>query len=910
MHSLKEHVTAEVKDKVHTAGIKSKDRVFEQVKEETTNQAPAPKRQSEPQSAESYATDRVEDTAQNMAENTVVIAERAVKYGVQKIREHSAEKQAAEAIETEFVEQPIASDVLEQPLLEQQAAPTAELPQTSKPSPKDIPAMSDVQPVSDTPYSRPTPAREEPTHSDTFPKGHTESKTTSSDRIRQKQAPTAKEKADSPAAEVKSKVNAAHEKSEVRMPRSRADVVPVSDGTASAETAKSTGQKKIPVSKVETTKTVSVEPAVSQMQHGQQTAKKQLQIQAEPPVSNTVPPRTDPIPVKSEPTSLPDQSAKPTKFSTEKTAIKTHEREVRTPDTVAAKEKADVHPREIRREVKTAAKKQERLADAPVAKSSKSEVSAATTPKGKDAASAKPTTVKKAPSATLQKETAQNVKKRVVPQKQITKSAAEKTVIQEKKPLSVDAQKKPIKRQAPKQRQKTPPKLHPKAGLQPKRIEKPTVKTPPTGIKEIKQSASAAKNAYRSIKTVSESTKATEKAALKTSKAAKKIAQTAKKAEERARHAAQATKKAAQKTVKAVVQAVKASAKAVTGLAELLGVSAPVVLLIIIVCLIAAIGGTCFGIFLSNDKSSGSEMTMSQAITQLTTDYYDSITKFQGQYNYDELEVKGSTAINWKDVLTIYAVKYTNESDGFDVVTLDKKKLKKIKEILLDMNPCTGVVVEKIVPVTKTVTDRRGQKVTTTMYETQKVLIVTAVHVGAAEQAKLYDFSKDAKGQVKELLSSDYDEMWNELIGSSGEIIISSSTHVPSFIFAWPLDGDYHVSSQFGTRTDPINGVVKTHGGTDIAAATGTPILAAADGVVEIAGYNAGGYGYYVKIAHGNGYETLYGHCSVLLVSTGQTVKQGQLIAKVGSTGHSTGPHLHFEVRCNGNKVNPMQFFK
>jgi Membrane proteins related to metalloendopeptidases len=157
------------------------------------------------------------------------------------------------------------------------------------------------------------------------------------------------------------------------------------------------------------------------------------------------------------------------------------------------------------------------------------------------------------------------------------------------------------------------------------------------------------------------------------------------------------------------------------------------------------------------------------------------------------------------------------------------------------------------------------------------------------EQAKLYDFKKDAKAQVKELLSSDYDEMWNELIGNSGEIIISSSTHVPNFIFAWPLDGDYHISSQFGTRRDPITGVVKTHGGTDIAAAQGTPILAAADGVVEIAGFNAGGYGYYVKIAHGNGYETLYGHCSVLLVSTGQTVKQGQLIAKVGSTGHFDG---------------------
>ena len=94
------------------------------------------------------------------------------------------------------------------------------------------------------------------------------------------------------------------------------------------------------------------------------------------------------------------------------------------------------------------------------------------------------------------------------------------------------------------------------------------------------------------------------------------------------------------------------------------------------------------------------------------------------------------------------------------------------------------------------------------------------------------------------------------------------------------------------------------------AAPAGTPILAAADGVVTTAGYNNGGYGYYVIIKHDDVYQTLYGHCSVLHVTTSQAVKQGQFIAEVGSTGHSTGNHLHFEVRINGNKVDAMQFFK
>ncbi len=88
----------------------------------------------------------------------------------------------------------------------------------------------------------------------------------------------------------------------------------------------------------------------------------------------------------------------------------------------------------------------------------------------------------------------------------------------------------------------------------------------------------------------------------------------------------------------------------------------------------------------------------------------------------------------------------------------------------------------------------------------------------------------------------------------------------------------------------------------------GKNISAAANGVVLTAAYNSSGYGYYVLLDHGNGLYTLYGHNSQLLVSTGQTVSQGQTIAKAGSTGYSTGPHCHFEVRYQGNKTNPMGY--
>ena len=95
--------------------------------------------------------------------------------------------------------------------------------------------------------------------------------------------------------------------------------------------------------------------------------------------------------------------------------------------------------------------------------------------------------------------------------------------------------------------------------------------------------------------------------------------------------------------------------------------------------------------------------------------------------------------------------------------------------------------------------------------------------------------------------------------------------------------------------------------GLDIATSKGTPISAAASGTVAFAGYK-GSYGYLVVISHGNGVQTYYGHCSSLYVSAGETVSQGQTIAAVGSTGNSTGPHLHFEVRVNGTAYNPENY--
>jgi murein DD-endopeptidase MepM/ murein hydrolase activator NlpD len=116
--------------------------------------------------------------------------------------------------------------------------------------------------------------------------------------------------------------------------------------------------------------------------------------------------------------------------------------------------------------------------------------------------------------------------------------------------------------------------------------------------------------------------------------------------------------------------------------------------------------------------------------------------------------------------------------------------------------------------------------------------------------------------------------------------------------------------SSFGYRTDPFNHRSAMHPGLDLAGPVGTPIYATADGVVLRAGWNSGGYGNLVEIDHGRGITTRYGHMSAILVRAGDRITRGQQIGRMGSTGRSTGSHLHYEVRIDGRAVNPMPFMR
>ena len=169
--------------------------------------------------------------------------------------------------------------------------------------------------------------------------------------------------------------------------------------------------------------------------------------------------------------------------------------------------------------------------------------------------------------------------------------------------------------------------------------------------------------------------------------------------------------------------------------------------------------------------------------------------------------------------------------------------------------------------------------------------------------AKLSDKEKEIQAQIDEY-NNRFDEINREILAlAQGSI---AAEYIGGEL-AWPVPGYTVITSKYGMRTHPITGVYKLHTGVDIRAPRGANFIAANDGIVTKASYNSA-YGNMVIIDHGGGVSTLYAHGDEILVEVGQTVKRGDPILKVGSTGYSTGPHAHFEVRINGSPVDPLPY--
>lgn len=159
--------------------------------------------------------------------------------------------------------------------------------------------------------------------------------------------------------------------------------------------------------------------------------------------------------------------------------------------------------------------------------------------------------------------------------------------------------------------------------------------------------------------------------------------------------------------------------------------------------------------------------------------------------------------------------------------------------------------------------------------------------------------------------ANDIISMQNEIKKVEAEILTAATLNIGyDYVggeMAWPVPGHTRITSEYGMRTHPITGVYKLHTGVDISATIGDTFIAANDGVVAKAEYNTA-YGNMVLINHGGGVSTLYAHGSQIMVQVGQEVKRGDEVLKVGSTGYSTGPHAHFEIRINGQYVDPLPY--
>lgn len=442
------------------------------------------------------------------------------------------------------------------------------------------------------------------------------------------------------------------------------------------------------------------------------------------------------------------------------------------------------------------------------------------------------------------------------------------------------------------------------------------IRTKNTSVKSIKgKPQKAVKNASRSMKSVKQSTKGI-KTAQRTAKTTQQTAKAAAKATQKTAQAAKATAKSAATGAKA---AVKATIATVKGLISAIAAGGWVaVLIILLICLIAMVSGSCFGLFFSSDPTrTGTSVT--QAVSTLNEEYMAHMQEIEAATPHDRQEITsndGVLSINWEDILAVFSAKVTGAEDGVQVASLDDAQLDELRNIMWEMNAISSGTRTEKREVEITEVDENGKEITRTETVPETILEISITHKTPEEMARQYNFNFRQNEYLSLMSEPENKNLWAELlggfVGGGGEIMDPNTDWEGIGIFQWPLPQSYTITSLFGYREDPFTGEVAYHGGTDIAAPGGTPILAAADGTVSVANGTdswGGSYGYHVKIGHADSFETLYAHCSSICVTEGQQVKQGEVIAYVGTTGSSTGNHLHFEVRQNGERMDALRFF-
>ena len=231
------------------------------------------------------------------------------------------------------------------------------------------------------------------------------------------------------------------------------------------------------------------------------------------------------------------------------------------------------------------------------------------------------------------------------------------------------------------------------------------------------------------------------------------------------------------------------------------------------------------------------------------------------------------------------------------IAEIDSKTIEELKEQKTELEKINNELKE----------DKAQMKIAKVEAEKQTVILTNTKTVYENQKNSLSESEKQLNAQI-ETYKKQQEELENLI-----QYTISGSTYELKYsggVMIWPTLGTSYITSPYGSRLHPIQGVIKNHDGIDIGGSTGDPVYAAADGIVIYSAFNTGGYGNMIMIDHGLNSEgvkivTLYAHGNKLLKSVGETVKQGDTIMEMGSTGNSTGPHVHFEVRENGTDVDP-----
>ena len=298
------------------------------------------------------------------------------------------------------------------------------------------------------------------------------------------------------------------------------------------------------------------------------------------------------------------------------------------------------------------------------------------------------------------------------------------------------------------------------------------IKTVDRGRKNIKQASSTAKGtiktASKSIKTAEKTAKASIKTTQQAAKAAQRTAQATARAARAAAHAARAAARAAVVAAKVAAKATIAAVKAIIAAAKALIAAIAAggwiaVLVIVIICLIGLLIGSCFGIFFSGEDS-GSGYTMQNVVQEINDDYQQQIDTTKANLSHDVLEMSGSRAV-WPEVLAVYAVKTTTDPDNpQEVATIDDSKKAILTDIFWEMNQISSRTETRTETVITETDDGHGNIVETESTVTQTYLYITVSHKTAEEMAEQYGFDKEQKEQLAELLAEENRSLWSAVL--------------------------------------------------------------------------------------------------------------------------------------------------